>query len=55
MATQQIDLSNCNLQTLQEFFAAEQADPKITIPAKKEQKLIVPDEFEIRRKLFFGL
>jgi hypothetical protein len=51
MASQQIDLSNLNAQGLEQLFAIKSTPPKETV--SEEKKHIVPDEFEIRRRLFF--
>jgi hypothetical protein len=52
MSTQTIELSNLNLEVLDAFYRTDSGTPKETTVAEKKQ--VVPDEFEIRRKLFFG-
>jgi len=52
MATQRVELSILNLQALEAFFLKDDKTPEETKMAPKEQA--PPDEFEIRRKLFFG-
>jgi hypothetical protein len=51
MSTQRIDLSKMNLGVIEAILATAQAAPKETVEG--EEKQAVPDEFEIRRKLFF--
>ena len=52
MSVQRIDLSNLNLKTLEAYFVAEPAASKEDVKSEEEQ--VVPDEFEIRRRLFFS-
>ena len=52
MSTQGIDLTNWKLEVPEALFATERVDSKETAVVEKEQE--VPDEFEIRRKLFFA-
>jgi hypothetical protein len=52
MSTQRIDLSNLNVEIVFTSCATEPLAPEETAVEEKEQA--TPDEFEIRRKAFFG-
>jgi hypothetical protein len=52
MATHSVELSTLNLQALEAFFLKDSETSEETKVPSKEQA--PPDEFEIRRKLFFG-
>jgi hypothetical protein len=52
MSTQRIDLSNLNVEMPTTSFAVEHLAPEETTAEENEQA--APDEFEIRRKAFFG-
>jgi hypothetical protein len=52
MSVQRMDLPNLNLKTLEAYFVTEPVTSKEDVKSEKEQA--VPDEFEIRRRLFFS-
>ena len=52
MSVQRMDLPNLNLKTLEAYFVTEPVVSKEVVVSEKEQ--VVPDEFEIRRRLFFS-
>ena len=54
MAAPLIDLTKVNMETLEAFFPSEDPAPKGWEKGKAEGVQKSEDEFEIRRKLFFG-
>ena len=54
MGTNLIDLTNVNMEAFDAFFPSEKAAPKERSNEKADVTQKTEDEFEIRRKLFFG-
>jgi hypothetical protein len=54
MATTVIDLTKLNMEALEAFFPSEKQSPKERGNEKADGTQKTEDEFEIRRKLFFG-
>jgi hypothetical protein len=54
MATNLIDLTKLNMEALEAFFPSEKPSPKECGNKKAERNQNAEDEFEIRRRLFFG-
>jgi hypothetical protein len=54
MATNLVDMTNVNMEAFEAFFPSEKPSPKERGKEKADGTQKTEDEFEIRRRLFFG-